>query len=130
MGEKNPMHVLKKYQKKKNASSFYRKKSWDVPSLQNQAWEGIFSTFRITSKTGTDFLAGLVAIGQEVVVLNWRNKNEGGKTPEQVAQWGGGCPIPGNFKVRLDGALSNLTDLKISQLIVEGLEQMTLKCPF
>ena len=34
------------------------------------------------------------------------------------------------FKVRLDGALSNLTQLKMSLLTAGGLDQMALKCRF
>lgn len=41
-----------------------------------------------------------------------------GKSPRQVVD----APSLETFKVRPDGALSNLTDLKISLLILEGLE--------
>ena len=34
------------------------------------------------------------------------------------------------FKVRLDGALSNLNELKMSILIAGALDQMTFKYPF
>jgi len=48
---------------------------------------------------------------------------------EQVAQRGGGCPIPGDFKAKLDQALGNLIELYMSLFIAGELEQMTFKGP-
>ena len=47
--------------------------------------------------------------------------HKGGETLEWVAQRGSGGPIPGTFKARLDGALSNLVWLTISLLTAGGL---------
>jgi len=41
-----------------------------------------------------------------------------------------GAPSLEAFKVRLDRALSNLTQLKMSLLTAGGLDQMALKCRF
>jgi len=57
--------------------------------------------------------------------------DEGVETLEQVAQGGGRCvPSLETFKARLDGALSNLIQLKMSLLTAGGLDQMTSKGPF
>jgi len=45
----------------------------------------------------------------------------------QVAQGGG---VYHTFKARLDGALSNLIQLKMSLLTAGGLDYMTFKCCF
>ena len=48
--------------------------------------------------------------------------SEGGETLAQVAQRGEVSSSLETFKVRLDGAVSNLTQLKMSLLIAGGLD--------
>jgi len=48
--------------------------------------------------------------------------HKGAETLAQVAQRGGGCPLLEMFKVRLDGALSNLIHLKMFLLIADRLD--------
>ena len=58
-------------------------------------------------KKGTDFLAGSVVTGQGEMVSNSEGRlrlgitffyGKGSETWEQVAQRGGGCPIPGDIR--------------------------------
>ena len=51
---------------------------------------------------------------------------EGGETLEQVAQRGGGCPIPGNIQAQL----SKVIPLKVALLVAGGLDSITCKGPF
>jgi len=48
------------------------------------------------------------------------------RLPREAAE----APSLETFKVRLDGALSNLVKLKMFLLTAGGLGQMTSKCPF
>ena len=48
----------------------------------------------------------------------------------QVAQKGGGCPIPGDTQGQAGGALSILIELQVSLFIVGELDQMAFKGPF
>lgn len=50
--------------------------------------------------------------------------HEDGETLEQIVQRSGGCPTPGK---RLDGGLSNLTELKLSLFVAGGLARWPLK---
>lgn len=55
-----------------------------------------------------------------LVVKHWN------KLPREVVD----SPSLKTFKIRLDGAVSNLIWLKMSLLIVEELDLMTFKCAF
>lgn len=55
-----------------------------------------------------------------LVVKHWN------KLPKEVVD----SSSQKTFKIRLDGAVSNLIWLKMSLLIVEGLDLMTFECPF
>jgi len=54
------------------------------------------------------------------VVKQWH------RLPREV----GDAPSPETFRARLDGALSNLIQLKMSLLMARGLDWMTFKSPF
>jgi len=54
--------------------------------------------------------------------------SEGGEALAQVAQRGGRCPTPGNLQGQV--GRSNLIQLKISLLMVGGLDWMSFKGPF
>ncbi|KAK4818443.1 hypothetical protein QYF61_013130, partial [Mycteria americana] len=78
---------------------------------------------------GTNLLAGPVAIGQGTRHKNFftvRVLKHWNRFPREVVD----APSLETFKVRLDGALSNLIQLKMSLLIAGGLDYMTFKGPF
>jgi len=89
---------------------------------------------------GTDVLAGLVVIGQGVIVLNesefrldirkkffmMRVVRHWHRLPKEVLD----APSLETFKAKLDGAPSNLIKLKVSLLTAGGLGLMTSKGAF
>jgi len=90
---------------------------------------------------GTNFLAGPVAIGQGVMVLNKEGRfrldtRKKCFTLRVVKPWHslprevGDAPSLEMLKARLDGALSSLVWLKMSLLTAGGLDEMVFKNPF
>ena len=56
--------------------------------------------------------------------------NNGSEVLARVAQGGGGCPIPGKLKVRLDRSLSSLIMLHVSLFVTGDLDLIVFKGPF
>ena len=55
---------------------------------------------------------------------------KGGEALAQVAQRGGGCPIPGDTQGQAGRGSEHLMELQVSLFIAEELDQMAFKDPF
>ena len=56
--------------------------------------------------------------------------NKGSESLAQVAQKGGGCPIPGDTRGQAGQSSEHLMELWVFLFIAGELDQMAFKCPF